>query len=194
MPDDVRQFKVYLPAELIREIKYHAVDTEQSLSSIAATALRQHLQAARQDRQDRHEQRERHERDERREGESMRTRGVEGLIIQTRNWGKTVAFWQALGYQVEFETGRNSGRLEHPAGGPYLFIVERPDPHPEIQPLVAISDTGGFEPPPAGTVEQPFTDMHWGAAQMLLRDPDGRHVSIQAPLSPPRASQHPNPE
>jgi hypothetical protein len=177
MPDDVRQFKVYLPAELIREIKYHAVDTEQSLSSIAATALRQHLQTAR------------HER--RHEGESMRTRGVEGLIIQTRNWGKTVAFWQALGYQVEFETGRNSGRLEHPAGGPYLFIVERPDPHPEIQPLVAISDAGGFEPPQAGTVEQPFTDMHWGAAQMLLRDPDGRHVSIQAPLSPAPAEPAP---
>src|SRR6266498_3929086 len=126
MIDDVRQFKVYLPADLIREIKYRAVDTEQSLSSIAAAALRQHLQAARH------------------EGENMGTRGVEGLIIQTRNWGKTVAFWQALGYQVEFETGRNSGRLEHPAGGPYLFVVE-----------------------------------------LLLRDPDGRHVSVQAPLPAP---------
>jgi hypothetical protein len=171
MTDDVRQFKVYLPADLIREIKYRAVDTEQSLSSIAATALRQHLRATRH------------------QGESVATRGVEGLIIQTRNWGKTVAFWQALGYQVEFETGRNSGRLEHPAGGPYLFIVERPDPHPEIQPLVATSDTDGFEPPLAGTIEQPFTDMHWGAAQMLLRDPDGRHVSIQAPLSPAAGSE-----
>src|SRR6266496_2414771 len=156
MIDDVRQFKVYLPADLIREIKYRAVDTEQSLSSIAAAALRQHLQAARH------------------EGENMGTRGVEGIIIETRNWGKTVAFWQALGYQVEFETGRNSGRLEHPAGGPYLFIVERPgSQHPEIQPLVGTSDVDSFEPP--------FTDMHWGAAQMLLRDPDGRHVSIQAP-------------
>jgi hypothetical protein len=165
MTDDVRQFKVYLPADLIREIKYRAVDTEQSLSSIAAAALRQHLQAARH------------------EGENMGTRGVEGIIIETRNWGKTVAFWQALGYQVEFETGRNSGRLEHPAGGPYLFIVERPgSQHPEIQPLVGTSDVDSFEPPRAGTVEQPFTDMHWGAAQMLLRDPDGRHVSIQAPL------------
>src|SRR6266536_3010269 len=152
MTDDVRQFKVYLPADLIREIKYRAVDTEQSLSSIAAAALRQHLQAARH------------------EGENMGTRGVEGIIIETRNWGKTVAFWQALGYQVEFETGRNSGRLEHPGSQ-----------HPEIQPLVGTSDVDSFEPPRAGTVEQPFTDMHWGAAQMLLRDPDGRHVSIQAP-------------
>jgi hypothetical protein len=166
MADDIRQFKVYLPADLIREVKYHAVDAEQSLSSITSAALRQHLRAARN------------------EGEGMGTTGVEGLIIETRNWGKTVAFWQALGYQVEFETGRNSGRLEHPAGGPFLFVVERPGGQdPEIQPLVGTSDPGSFQPPTAGTVEQPFTGRHWGAAEMLLRDPDGRHISIQAPSS-----------
>ena len=39
----LKQFNVYLPVELIRELKHHAVDTEQSLSGVVTTALTEYL-------------------------------------------------------------------------------------------------------------------------------------------------------
>ena len=39
----VKQFNVYLPLDLIREIKYAAIDQEMSLSAMVETAMKKHL-------------------------------------------------------------------------------------------------------------------------------------------------------
>jgi hypothetical protein len=111
----------------------------------------------------------------------MGTDGIEGLYIETHNWGKTVAFWQGLGFDLEFETDHHSGLLRHPAGGPYIFLAEHPETHAlETHPILHVADAKSFTPPD-GTVTQPFEAQHWGMLEMRLADADGRAVSLQAP-------------
>ena len=116
----------------------------------------------------------------------MKTDGIEGLLIETHNWGKTVAFWQSLGYELEFETDHHSGQLRHPRGGPFLFVAERASDQPlQLVPMIAVGDAARFSPPSAGSVVRPFEPQHWHVLEMRIADPDGRQLSVQAPLPEP---------
>jgi len=114
----------------------------------------------------------------------MKTKGIKEILIETHNWGSMVAFWQDLGYELEFETDHHSGRLRHPSGGPSIFVAERPHDHTlQVVLGVAVADAARFTPPRSGTVVRPFEKQHWPALQMLLADPDGRQLAVEAPLS-----------
>jgi hypothetical protein len=113
----------------------------------------------------------------------MTTSGIEGLLIETHNWGKTVAFWQALGFVLQFETDHHSGQLQHPAGGPFLFVAERPaDRELETYPVVAVEDADAFRQTAPVSIDEPFAPQHWQRMEGFAYDPDGRRISLQAPL------------
>jgi hypothetical protein len=109
----------------------------------------------------------------------MSGEGIAAVYLETHNWGKTAAFFQELGFKLEFDTGHNSGQLSN-GDGPYVFIAEVPaDQEPGMQVVIAVPDE--LQPGSPVAVVTPFADTHFGTREMTVRDPDGRRWTLQAP-------------
>ncbi len=114
----------------------------------------------------------------------MATEGITGLYLETRSYAEAATFWRSLGFEAIFETDHGSGQWVHPAGGPYVFIAERDGDQPiGWHPILAVADAAAFAPDPPVDVVRPFTPEHWGVAEAIVRDADGREVSLQSPLA-----------
>jgi hypothetical protein len=112
----------------------------------------------------------------------MTTEGIEAVFLETHNWGKAAKFLQALGFELEFSTGHNSGQLRN-GSGPYVFLAEVPeDRKPGVQIVLKVTDAGAVSIDPSVEVVTPFEDTHYGTREMTVRDPDGRLWSLQAPV------------
>lgn len=105
--------------------------------------------------------------------------GIEAVFLQTRNWGRAAKFFQALGYELEFETDHASGQFRN-AIGPSIFVAEIPEGDPEPRLVLRVPDDS-YSPDPSLEVVSPFEDTHYGTREMVVRDPDGRLWTLSAP-------------
>ena len=110
----------------------------------------------------------------------MAVTGIHHLLIETHNWGKSVAFWKQLGWTLVEDHG-TSGKLVPPGGGAYIWLNEvAPSTKPSIDIYFDVSDPDSFAPRSPVEIVEPFTTTHWGTKLMQVRDPDGRLVRLQA--------------
>ncbi|MEU7139890.1 VOC family protein [Nocardia sp. NPDC046473] len=110
----------------------------------------------------------------------MTTNGIEAVFLETHNWGKAAKFFQALGYELEFETDHDSGQLRN-GDGPYVFIAEVPkNKTPGMQLVLKATDTEAIATDSAVEVVTPLEETHYGTREMTVRDPDGRLWTLQA--------------
>jgi hypothetical protein len=112
----------------------------------------------------------------------MTTQGFELVYLETHNWGKSVAFWKALGFELEFETDHHSGQLAAP-NGTKIFLAERSPEDPVAIDLYLGVEKGGVQPPENVDVVRDWTETHWETQVMTVRDPDGRPFRLQAPAN-----------
>lgn len=110
----------------------------------------------------------------------MRTQGFDHLYLETHNWGKSVAFWEALGYKLDFETDHHSGQLVAP-NGTRIFLAEQAPFDPAAMDVYLGVEQDGNDPPDNVEVVFDWTETHWGTHVMTVRDPDGRLFRLEAP-------------
>jgi uncharacterized glyoxalase superfamily protein PhnB len=111
------------------------------------------------------------------------TTEIQAIYLTTHNWGKAAKFYQSLGFTLEFETDHHSGQLRN-ASGPFLFIAEIPESQqPEACIVLKTENPDAVQLHAGVDVVAPFEKTDWGTEEMTLRDPDGRLLKIQVPVT-----------
>jgi catechol 2,3-dioxygenase-like lactoylglutathione lyase family enzyme len=110
------------------------------------------------------------------------TTGFDHLYVETHDWAAALTFWQALGFELEYDTGHHSGLLRAAAGGATVFLAEQSLEDP-LASEVYLSAPADYVLPDGVQVVSPFVDSHWGTKVAIVQDPDGHRYRIQAPTT-----------
>jgi catechol 2,3-dioxygenase-like lactoylglutathione lyase family enzyme len=104
--------------------------------------------------------------------------GIHHVYVETHDWSKSLAFWKALGFELDEGHG-TSGRLRARSGGPYIYLAEVAATRAPVIELY-LAATGEALPSQPVEVIAPFADTHWGTREMAVRDPDGRTLKLES--------------
>jgi glyoxalase/bleomycin resistance protein/dioxygenase superfamily protein len=170
-----QQFNVNLDPALVRRIKYHAIDTQLSLSELVGRVLSAHLdtQTSQEPAMTPPES-----------AESDRPSITLQPMVHVDDMGASVSFYEALGAQV-LHGSRDGDFVMLQLGGSQLSLLAHP-PNPEqdegrvelnfesagdLSDLEARLSSAGVE------IHTPTTDEGFGR-QLIVRSPDGLLVKI----------------
>lgn len=112
------------------------------------------------------------------------TRGVHHLYVETRDWGQSIAFWEALGFRLEEGWGgeQHDGILL-PVDGrdPYVFLREAQGDQDGLafQVVFGARDLDQVVEADVVLVDRQRYASGWGPDLLDVRDPDGRLLTIR---------------